>query len=444
MIRSRKILVFLFGLLNAFEAVASDDVTMYRLDNGMNVVVVEDHRAPVAIHMVWYGVGSADEPPGKSGMAHLLEHLMFKGTDDLEPGEFSLTVAKSGGTDNAFTSYDYTVYIQRVATEHLESMMRMESDRMVNLVINEDIVDVERNVVLEERNQRVDNNPSALYREQHMAAQYLNHPYGTPVIGWQHEIRELNVDDLREFYDMHYAPNNATLIVVGDVTPREVYELARKHYGEIPARHVPERSRPIEPSQLAARRLEFKDARIAQPYLIRSYLVPERNSGDQKTAAALTLLAEVLGGGTTSVLNQKLQFATRTALYAGSYYRGNALDETTFFITVVPTPGTTLQEAEVAMDEVVSDFLQNGIDDNHLERVKRQIRASEIYARDSIRGIADRYGRALTNGLTISDVEAWPDVLQAITEQEIMAAAEMVFADNNSVIGYVMASESVQ
>ncbi|MCY3983134.1 MAG: pitrilysin family protein [Roseovarius sp.] len=444
MVSWRKIMVLLFGLPHAFQAAAGDDVAMYRLDNGMDVVVVEDHRAPVAIHMVWYRVGSADEPPGKSGIAHFLEHLMFKGTDELEPGEFSLKVAKTGGTDNAFTSYDYTTYIQRVATEHLESMMRMESDRMVNLVIDKDLVDIERNVVLEERNQRVENNPSALYHEQHMAAQYLNHPYGIPIIGWRREILRIDIDDLRKFYDTHYAPNNATLVVVGDVDPEEIYGLARKYYGEIPARQVPERGRPLEPGHLAARKLEFGDARIAQPYLTRSYLVPERDSGDQKTAAALTLLAEVLGGGTTSILNQKLQFDTRTALYAGSYYRGLSLDETTFFITVVPTRETTLEEAEASMDEVLSDFLQNGIDDNHLERVKRQIRASEIYARDSIRGIANRYGRALSSGLTVSDVQAWPDILQSITEKEIMAAAKTVFAGKNSVTGYIMASEGAK
>ncbi|MEL7257350.1 MAG: pitrilysin family protein [Pseudomonadota bacterium] len=442
--------VFLTGLIlsvfTAVSAIADDQVTTFTLDNGMEVVVIEDHRAPVVVHMVWYRAGSADEDPGVSGVAHFLEHLLFKGTKTLEPGEFSATVARNGGSDNAFTSYDYTAYFQRVAADRLELMMRMESDRMVNIQLDAEDILTERDVIIEERNQRVENNPSSLFREQHNAAQYLNHRYGVPIIGWQHEMTQLTLDDALAFYEKFYAPNNAILIVAGDVEPDEVKELAKTYYGVIPANpDLPERKRAQEPRQMAERRLIYEDPRVAQPYVTRSYLAPERDSGAQEKAAALTLLAEILGGGATSVLTEKLQFETRKAVYTGAFYSGSSLDDTTFHLSVVPAPGVTLQEAEVAMDDVIENFLETGIDSDQLARIKMQIRASEIYVRDDVSALANRYGRALTQGLTVEDVQAWPDVLSAVTEEDIMAAAKEIFAKtNNSVTGYVQAPEVTQ
>ncbi|MFT4959085.1 MAG: zinc protease, partial [Paracoccaceae bacterium] len=305
------------GLVGAMVATAwpvyakgiDEAVTTFQLDNGMQVVVVEDHRAPVLQHMVWYKAGSADEPLGESGVAHFLEHLLFKATDNLESGELSATVAANGGRDNAFTSYDYTGYFQRVAADRLELMMRMESDRMVNIRLTERDIETERDVILEERNQRVENSPRALFSEQKNAAQYLNHRYGSPVIGWRHEMEALDMADALSFYGTYYAPNNAILVVSGDVDPEEVRELAEKYYGAIPANpDLPERVRTQEPPQTAARRLTFKDARVAQPFVSRSYLAPERDSGAQKRAAALTVLAEILGGGTTSFMAERMQF----------------------------------------------------------------------------------------------------------------------------------------
>ncbi len=442
--------VFLTGLVLSFfsaaSAIASDQVTTFTLDNGMDVVVIEDHRAPVAVHMVWYRAGSADEDPGVSGVAHFLEHLLFKGTETLEPGEFSATVARNGGSDNAFTSFDYTAYFQRVAADRLELMMRMESDRMVNIQLTEDDILTERDVIIEERNQRVENNPSSLFREQHSAVQFLNHRYGVPIIGWQNEMSKLTRDDALAFYKKFYAPNNAILIVAGDVEPENVKDLAEAYYGVIPANpDLPERARAQEPRQMAERRLNFEDPRVAQPYVTRSYLAPERDSGAQEKAAALTLLAEILGGGTTSVLNEKLQFETRKAVYAGAFYRGMSLDDTTFHLSIAPAPGVTLQDAEKAMDDVIETFLETGIDSKQLERIKRQIKASEIYVRDDVSALANRYGRALTQGLTVEDVQAWPDVLNAVTEDDIMAAAKELFSKtNNSVTGYVQAPEVTQ
>ncbi|KUJ73652.1 zinc protease [Ruegeria marisrubri] len=434
-------LVFATPLLayNGHEA-----VTTFTLDNGMEVVVVEDHRAPVVQHMVWYRAGSADEPVGSSGVAHFLEHLLFKGTDTMAPGELSATVAANGGTDNAFTSYDYTAYFQRVAADRLELMMRMEADRMRNVRLTENDIVTERNVILEERNQRTENNPRALFGEQLNAAQFLNHRYGVPVIGWKHEMEELDMDDALSFYRTYYAPNNAILVVTGDVDPQEVRALAEKHYGVIPANpDLPERYRSQEPPQTAERRLIYKDPRVSQPYVQRSYLVPERDPGDQETAAALYLLAELLGGGTTSYLNEKLQFDAQKVVYAGSWYRGVSLDDTTFDLIVVPAEGVSLQEAEAAMDQAMAEFLAEGVKQEDLDRIKMQLRASLIYARDNVDGIGNRYGQALASGLTVEDVQAWPEILQAVTGDEILAAAREFLRPEASVTGWLMRDEEV-
>ncbi len=424
---------------------ASDQVTDFTLDNGMDVVVIEDHRAPVAVHMVWYRAGAADEPPGASGVAHYLEHLMFKGTDSVDPGEFSATVARHGGKDNAFTSQDYTGYYQRIAADRLELMMQMEADRMVNLrLAGKDIV-TERNVILEERNQRVENDPGALFREQKRAAQHLNHPYGIPIIGWRAEMEALNREQVLDFYRTYYAPNNAILVVAGDVTPDEVRALAEKHYGPLPANpDLKPRSRPQEPPQIAERRLVMRDARVGTPYVSRSYLAPERDSGAQEKAAALTLLSDILGGGQTSVLAEKLQFDASVAVHTAAYYSGKSLDDTTFDLVVVPAEGVSLQQAEKALDTALADFMSEGVDTQELERIKLQARASQIYARDDVQHLARRYGGALTQGLTVEDVQEWPDIIQAVSADDIMAAARDVLDKRRAVTGYLDKGEVTQ
>lgn len=431
----------------AFAATAfaahADEVTTFTLDNGMEVVVIEDHRAPAVVHMVWYRVGSADEPVGASGVAHYLEHLLFKGTDKLEAGEFSAIVAANGGSDNAFTSYDYTAYFQRVAADRLALMMDMESNRMNNLVLTEADIETERSVVLEERNQRTENNPNALAREQFRAALYQNHRYGVPIIGWKHEMEELDLQDALDFYDLYYSPNNAILIVAGDVDPDEVKVLAEQYYGVIPAEeNLPERLRPQEPPQRAERRITYVDPRVSQPYVTRSYLAPERDSGAQKEAAALVYLSELIGGSPfTSDLGMALQFDTQTAVFAGSGYSGSSLDDTSFSVTVAPSEGVTLSEAEAAMDQVIADFIASPIAPERIERIRTQVRASEIYAKDDVSGLARRYGAGLTQGLTIADIQAWPDILQEVTEEDIKAVAAKVLDRRQSVTGWVVASE---
>jgi len=415
-----------------------DQVSTFDLDNGMEVVVIEDHRAPVVVHMMWYRAGSADEQPGVSGVAHFLEHLLFKATDNMESGEFSKTVSANGGSDNAFTSYDYTAYFQRVASDRLELMMQMEADRMVNLRLTEADILTEREVIIEERNQRTENDPGALFSEQANAALYMNHRYGVPIIGWRHEMETLGLADALAYYEQFYAPNNAILIVAGDVTPDEVKTLAERHYGPLEANpDLMPRERSQEPLHNAERRLVFEDPRVAQPYVRRSYLAPERDSGDQKTAAALMLGANLLGDGQTSFMTQKLQFEEKSAVFASAFYRATSLDDTSFTTVVVPVPGVSLAEAEANMDRVIAEFMEAPIDLDHLNRIKRAMKASEIYAKDNVQGLANRYGRALTNGLTVQDILAWPDIVESVTEEDIKSALRDVFNKKSSVTGWL-------
>ncbi|GAB4388275.1 M16 family metallopeptidase [Albidovulum sp.] len=418
---------------------AAGEVSTYRLDNGLEIVVIEDHRAPVVVQMVWYRAGAADERPGVSGVAHFLEHLMFKGTDSVASGEFSRIVEANGGSDNAFTTWDSTAYFQRIAADRLELVMRMEADRMRHLKLTEDDWKTEREVIIEERNQRVDSDPGAIFSEQRRAAQYLNHPYGRPVIGWRHEMEALTREDALAWYRTYYAPNNAILVVAGDVLPEQVLALARTYYGVLaPSPVITPRQRPQEPPQLAERRLVFADPRVAQPYLVRSYLAPERDPGAQQRAAALTILADLLGGdGQSSLLARKLQFDSRIAVYTGAGYDGTSLDDTTFSLFVAPADGVGLAEAEAALDAVLADFLKEGVGEAEFERVKTRIRAAEIYAQDDVAGLARRYGDALTTGLAIADVEAWPEVLAAVTRADVMRAARELFDRRRAVTGWM-------
>ena len=442
-----RVLAAAFAAFATFAPVLTqaEEVTTFQLDNGMDVVVIEDHRAPVVVHMLWYRAGSADEPVGSSGVAHYLEHLLFKATDTVESGEFQRVVAENGGSDNAFTSYDYTGYFQRVAADRLPLMMQYEADRMNNLVLTEDDILTERGVILEERNQRTENSPNALAREQMRAAQFLNHRYGVPIIGWKHEMETLDMDDALTFYELYYSPNNAILVVAGDVDPDEVFALAQDYYGPIPMEpNLPQRFRTQEPPQTAERRLVFEDPRVAQPYLTRSYLAPERDASAQEDAAALTYLADLLGGSPfTSALGIALQFETNTAVYAGAYYDGLNLDDGTFGFTIVPSEGVGLQEAEDAMDAAIASFLEAGIDPERMKALRTQLKAGEIYARDNVGGLARRYGAALTSGLTVQDVQAWPDILQGVTAEDVLAIAEHVLDRNQSVTGWVIPSREV-
>ena len=323
----------------------------FTLGNGMQVVVVTNQRVPVITHMVWYKVGAADEMTGKSGIAHFLEHLMFKATDELKPGEFSRIVARNGGRDNAFTSWDYTAYFQNVAADRLELVMRMEADRMANLRLTDETLLPERDVIVEERRQRTENEPGDKLSELVQASLFVHHPYGTPVIGWEHEIRQLTRDDANEFYQRWYAPNNAVLVIAGDVTVDQVKPLAEKYFGPIAPRPVPARQRVEEPPFAAERRVILRDAEVRQPSLRRLYHAPSFNRGETKHAYPLEVLSEIVGGGATSRLYRSLVVEQQLATGAGTGYSPEAFDLSVFGAYVSPNPGVDMDKLEAALIE---------------------------------------------------------------------------------------------
>ena len=425
---------------SAAEAAAAPRATLFTLDNGMQVVVIPDHRAPVVQHMVWYRVGSSDEERGKSGIAHFLEHLMFKGTEKLGPGEFSKIVARNGGQDNAFTSNDSTAFFQSVAKERLPLVMDMESDRMTNLKLAVDQVETERKVILEERRSRVENDPSAQLDEQMRAVMYLNHPYHVPVIGWFHEMATLDREDALKYYKRYYAPNNAILVVAGDVEPADVLKLAQATYGKLPANPASLRNpRPSEPPAVAPRRVEMVDERAGQPTLVRQYPAPCYAKALPREAEALDLLLKVLAGGSTSRLYKAMVVDQKLASSIEGGYSGEALDSGRIAIYAVAATGVGLGTLETAMDKVIADVANNGINAKELEIARNQYIASYIYESDGIGALARRYGWGLVNGQTIEDIEQWPVRLKAVTAEDVKTAAATYLKAKSSVTGWLQA-----
>jgi zinc protease len=414
----------------------------FTLDNGMQVVVITNRRAPVVTHHVWYRIGSSDSPLGKSGLPHFHEHLMFKATKEMASGEFSKEVARNGGNDNAFTGPDYTGYFQTIARDRLELVMRMEADRMTNLILDEDEVLRERDVVLEERSMRVDNNPSARLAEQINAAQFLHHPYGVPVIGWRHEIEAYTREDSLEFYKTWYAPNNAVLLVAGDIDAAELKPLAEKYYGVIPAKAIPDRVRVQEPPQSAAREVTLKDPRVRQPSWSRSYLAPSFASGATEHAYPLIVLSDILGGTSTSRLYRSLVIEQQIATSAGAYYRGSALDLGSFRLYASPKPGVSLDELEAAVEAELQRLVDEPVTEDDVKRATDRLVAEAVYARDSLSGAVRSFGIALTTGRTVDDVEAWPERIAAVTADAVNAAAAAVLKPERSVTGRLLPADA--
>lgn len=409
------------------------------LDNGLEVVVIEDRRAPVVEHMIWYRVGAADEPEGQSGIAHYLEHLMFKATDNLASGEFDARIEAEGGTHNAFTSWDYTAYHQRIAADRLELVMAMEADRMTGLRLDLSDWLPERDVILEERGQTLESSPDRLLNEAMRRALFQNHPYGRPIIGWRHEMERLDDVLAKDFYRRHYAPNNAVLVVAGDVSVDRVRALAEAHFGPIPPQpDLPPRARTAEPPHTAERRVILRDARVGRPYALRHYLAPGRRPGDQAQAAAFQMLAAILGGSEqTSVLERRLTFEQGVALSAWASYSGTALDYGVFSLGIVPVEGVTLEAAEAALDAALAEFIAQGIDPAQFARVQRQARAQEIFQLDDTGARATSIGAALTTGLTLDDATGWLAALQAVTPDDVLDAARALDR-RASVTGWLM------
>jgi zinc protease len=414
-------------------------VSEFTLKNGLQVLVIPDHRAPVVTQMVWYKVGAADEPPGSSGIAHFLEHLMFKGTDLIPTGQFSKTIAKNGGEDNAFTNHDVTAYFQRVAKDRLPKVMAMEADRMANLRLSEDDVATERKVILEERRSRVDNDPSSILQEQMMAALYTNHPYGIPIIGWDHEIKALDREDAFSFYRRFYAPNNAILVIAGDVEPDEVRKLAEDTFGKVaPSGSINGRSRPKEPEHYAPVKVTLEDERAGRTTVQRYYLAPSYASAGPGEAEALDLLMRIAATGSISKIYKQMVFEDRKAANAGGWYSDSGLDSGRLGFYAIAAENVSADELDQGIARVIEDLRQNGVTQEELDRARASYLAEFVYASDSQSRMARQYGWRLATGMTVADVEQWPDRLMRVTVDDIREAARKYLIDKNSVTGYLL------
>ena len=415
--------------------ISESGVSQFELDNGMRIIVIPDRRAPVVSHMVWYRVGGVDDPFGLSGIAHFFEHLMFKGTDEVPPGEISQIVARNGGTDNAFTGHDYTAYFQRIASDRLELVMGLEADRMQNLNLSEENVVTEREVVREERNMRVESDPSSLFREQLSAALYLSHPYGRPVIGWDEEIQQIGREEAIDFYSHHYAPNNAMLVVTGDVEPMEVLRLAEATYGQVPPRELAERARPAQPPRLAGTRIDMTHPETQLPMMMRMYRVPSYVTAEDGVAEALDMLSTIAGGGATSRLYQELVVDRQIAVAAGAYYSGGNRSLGEFGVYAYPAEGVDFATVEAAIDEVLAGMMEAPPETGEFERARTRLVAAHVYEQDSQFALAMDYGQSLTIGLTIEDVEEWPDRIEAVTPDDVQNAAREFLDMEEAVTG---------
>ena len=416
------------------------DIHHFSLSNGMQVVVLPNNRAPIVHHMLWYKVGAADEDPGRSGIAHLLEHLMFKGTDTNPGDTYSQFVVRHGGKENAFTSPDQTAYHQTIAKEHLPEIMAMEADRMTGLTLEEEEFQSERNVVIEEREQRIGNNPGAQLGEAMMAALYMNHPYRIPVIGWRSEIEDLTREQTLEFYKRWYAPQNAVLVVAGDVTPEQVQDLAVSTYGQIEAvEDIATRNRPVEPTHWGQRRVVIEDEKVGTSQLMFRYIAPTdahvdpRMFGDQVDTTALSVLAYIMGGDATQRFYRKLVEEQQIAVAAGAFYDPSALDYSGFTAYIVPAPGKSLEEAEVVLRAELALLLDEGVTQEEVETAIRRIKVDLVYEQDSLTTPARIVGRAMSTGLSLDKVQNYAASLEAVTVESVMQAAKAVLVEKQSI-----------
>ena len=427
--------------MSAASMSAGPQISHFHLDNGMDVVVIPDRRAPVVTHMVWYRNGSADDPIGKSGIAHFLEHLMFKGTARHAQGEFSNVVAELGGQENAFTSFDYTAYFQRVPRVHLGRMMEFEADRMNGLLLADEQVTPERDVVLEERRMRTDSDPSQQLSEAMQSALYAHHPYGLPIIGWEHEIASLDRKDALDYYSRFYTPENAVLVIAGDVDAQEVRALAQATYGAIPARGAkPQRVRPKEPPLRAHRLVSLADDKVEQPAATKIYIVPSARTGAPGQAEALDVFAHLIGGGPTSLLYRRLVMEEKIAVAAGAYYMGEALDDTRFYLYALPAEGVALETLEARIDALVAQVARDGVSERDLERARTRLVADAIYAQDNQTSMARWYGAALAIGASVAEISGWPDRVEKVTMDDVKAAARLL-DKRRSVTGFLLRAE---
>jgi zinc protease len=410
----------------------------FTLPNGLEIVVVPNHLAPAVTQMVWYKVGSVDEVPGKSGLAHYLEHLMFRGTTTMAPGAFSRKIAAQGGDDNAFTSYDYTSFHETVAADRLGMVMQMEADRMQNLVIKGETAVPELSVVLDERQQRTDNNPEGRFGEKLRHLLMPDYSYGIPVIGWKPEIEKLTAADAEDFYKHHYAPNNAIVAISGDVTLEEVKKLAADTYGKIPRHDVtaPKTFPPL--TAPAQRRFEMVDAGVEQPQLEWNAVMPSYSTQKGHEAYALEVLSEALDGGEVGALYRDLVAAQGIASGIETNYDPDARGDAVFTIAAVPQPGKDPKALEKALQAELQKLAQTGLDAKSVENAKKRLTRAAIFERDSLQAPGYVFGEGLTTGHTVADIEAWPERIEAVTADQVNAALRALVASPYSITGLLL------
>ena len=422
--------IFLLPLANA-------SVHEKTLENGLKVIVKEDHRAPVATAQVWYKVGSANEYGGITGVSHVLEHMMFKGTPKFPVGQFSEILASIGARDNAFTSRDFTAYYQLFDVSKLETSFELESDRMAHLTLDEGEFKKEIEVVKEERRLRTEDNPNALTYEQFNATAYNSSSYHNPVIGWMNDLDNMQVSDLREWYEDWYMPNNATLVVVGDVVPEDVFALAEKYYGVIPQREVTSSKPRIEAKQIGERRVQVK-AIAKLPYMIMGYQVPSLKTMENKREAyALNVLAGILDGGRSSRLSKYLVRGQEIAASAGAGYSLYSARDNMFLFDGTPNANKSLDDLEQAIDGEIEKLKNELVSEQELKRVKAQVVASEVYQQDSIQRQAYIIGSLETVGLGWQTMNSYADNIGAVTAEEIQAVAKKYFINERKTVAYL-------
>jgi len=418
-------------MLSCVTALAGLEAQQRTLANGLKVIVKEDHRSPIVVSMMWYRAGSMDEVSGTTGVAHVLEHMMFKGTKKIPPGEFSKIIARAGGRDNAFTSRDYTAYHQQLHKSQLALAFELESDRMANLVLSDEEFSKEIRVIMEERRMRTDDDAHSQVSEQLMAAVYAVHPYRTPVIGWMNDLSNMRAADARSWYDTWYVPNNATLVVAGDVVTRDVFELAEKYFAGIPSRPLPVRKPQVEPPQTGTKRLTVK-APGELPYVLMAYHVPVlRNPEADWEPYALYVLNGILDGYDAARLNRELVKTTRIAIGAGSSYDAVNRGEGLFYLDGTPAQGRTVAEVEAALREQVARLVKEGISEQELRRVKAQVTAADVFSQDSVYGQASRIGMLETVGIPYETMELQVRKVKEVTAEQVREVARKYLVDDN-------------
>ncbi len=432
----RFFLLFIFIFFSKF-SFAEFKPQHHVLDNGLEIIVLENNRVPAVAHSIWYKVGSADEPNGKSGIAHFLEHLLFKGTDKLKPGEFSQIVAVNGGKENAFTSKNYTGYFQLIHKSKLELIMSLEADRMKNIKLVEDEFENEKTVVLEERYSRVDNNPSALLSEQINAALYMNHPYRKPIIGWEHEIKNLSLDDVTKFYKKYYSPNNAIIVVCGDISLDEVVKIAKKYFGSIKPSKIEKRLWTDEPTQHAPRKVTLNSKNTAIPVFKRHYLVPTYTKS-KKESLTLVVFSEIFGNPTTGMLFEEFVKKKKLATSASAYYYPDGFGHTSFVISIIPKKHISLEDIENYLNIYLSKVSKQNFDKKELQKIKKRLVNDTIFAQDSLYMGMRIFGSSLTTGYSLKEITNWPKDILKVSINDLESTVPKIFNKKNSVTGYLL------